>query len=95
MLALAIFVSLCIASVLFLLRFLFALHAESKLARAHPAAMASRGPAYGVQARRRVRDSAPVLTMVRSDSLRQAVGARPVITDAPVARERKSQFKGA
>jgi hypothetical protein len=99
MLPLAIFITICIASVLFLLRFLFALQAESKNARAHSAVVITHLAAHRAQTAKQVRDSAPVLTLVHSDVSRlnlsrKVAGGGAVYTKASVARERNSQFKG-
>ncbi len=66
MLVLAIFFSICIAAVLFMLRFLLALDSEVRSLQTYPAARLERVSTG--QAGARVRESAPAITLVHSRS---------------------------
>jgi hypothetical protein len=93
MLPLAIFMSICVGAVLFLLRFLFALEAETRTARPH-SALRGNGTSR-TQPYTQVRDLPPGLALVYSHVSRQAGVGRPMFARASDPRERNSQYKGA
>lgn len=92
MLVFAAFLSICVAAVLFLLRFLVALDSEGRSAQT-----ASFDPIYAqrIQPGISVPDSAPVLTLVRFDSSPDAERPRPVFSATFAVREKSSRFKEA
>jgi hypothetical protein len=92
MLPLAIFMSICVGAVLFLLRFLFALEAETRTARPH-SALRGNGTSR-TQPYTQVRDLPPGLALVYSHVSRQAGVGRPMFARASDLREH-SQYKGA
>jgi len=70
MLPLAIFITICIASVLFLLRFLAALDADGRSARKLATARLERFYTYRLLPAGADRNSTPALTLLRPRSLR-------------------------
>ncbi len=92
MLVLATFISICIAAVLFLLRFLFAL--ESELRSAPRAACVEHISAYRVPFGGGPRGRAPALTLVHSNTGLARRGS-PEFQEALLPRKEKSQYKEA
>jgi hypothetical protein len=91
MLVLATFTTICVVSVLFLLRFLIALHVESK-----PASGAvERISPSRFQVETGFRDVAHGLTLVHSSPSRKAAHGKRIDMQAFVGRERVPQFRGA
>jgi hypothetical protein len=95
MLPFAIFISICIAAVLFLLRFLYAIEAESMIAQAHSETRIGRPSIYPSEPQGMAHDSFAGLRLVRSNTSRPLVGEQSVFTSASVPRERNSHYKGA
>lgn len=94
MLVLAMFISICLVAVLFLLRFLFALNSEVSSERKRSKARVDHITVYQTSSGTRVQDLTPVLTMVHSkqEDVRVRLLSRPISIDA---RERNSQLKEA
>ena len=68
---LATFITICMAAVLFLIRFLFALESESRATRTRLGANAEPIVVYRGQGTGQIRESAPALILVYSNSSRQ------------------------
>ncbi len=90
----ATFSTICIAAVLFLLRFLFALESETRSARTRQSEVAE---VYANRTRpgSQARNAAPALMLVHSNTSRQAATSRSIFTAGSIPRERNSQFRGA
>jgi hypothetical protein len=94
MMVLATFISICIAAVLFLLRFLFAVESECRAARRVSTARLHSLSTYRIPSGGGAYALAPALALVHSNT-GQAFRGYPVFQDALVAREEKSQYKQA
>lgn len=93
--AFATFLTICVTAVLFLFRFLYALHAETKAARSSEPAGVESVSLYRSQAEGRNRDSAPALTLIHFHTSRLAVHADQISPISFVHREKNSQYKEA
>jgi hypothetical protein len=92
MLVLAMFILICFAAVLFLLRFLFALSSEIRSERKRPKARVDHITTYRIPYGNRVQDAARVLTAVHPSSWQHDARVHPISIDS---RGRNSQVKEA
>jgi hypothetical protein len=95
MLALATFGSICIAAVLFLLRFLVALNVEAKLTPTHAPLRVAPISTYRSRVRQatQVADSPSVLTLVRVDPSLRATETHSSYSGAFARRNLNSEIK--
>jgi hypothetical protein len=89
-----VFSVICIAAVLFLLRFLVAIESETQSARRRQTELVKLS-VYRPQPFRQAGDPGPGLMLVHSRTSRQDSTLRPLFIDQSISRERNSQYRGA